>query len=115
MNDLIKNEISKLSLKMKIEMEIEFSKKVLKLINKNIGDIVLCTFYGSSISNRKSYTNSYDRAGKIIVNKDGVICVESEDVIPQTYHTSNNRSGRDYRGWWVSKPKITQSNLIRIL
>lgn len=107
-------ELSELKSKLELQMKIAFGKKALKLLNLKIGDNVKCEFKGSYISRKNSYGMHKVQDGTIKIDERGIIYVESDEPVKQTYNKSNNRSGRDYRSWWVEHMVITKAEITAI-
>ena len=107
-------EVTELKKQLELEMTIAFGKKALELLELKVGDIVKCKFRTSYISRKQSYGDTTIQDGVIKVDERGIIYVESLEPIKQTYNTSNNRTGRDYRSWWVECMKITKAEITAI-
>lgn len=107
-------EILKLKNKIEHKAKVDFGNEYLKLTGLKIGNIIDCTFHYSYGTNKSSYGASKVCKGEIKQCISGLIYVESIDKLVQSYSTSNNRSGRDRRSWWVFEPKITKAELTDI-
>ena len=107
-------ELGELKRELELQMQIAYGKKALKLLGLKIGDKVKCEFRGSYISRKNSYGMDRIQDGTIKVDERGVVFVESNEPVQQTYSKSNNRSGSSYRSWWVEHMEITKANIAAI-
>lgn len=101
--------------KLQQDLEIAYCEKFLELTGLKIGDNVMCSFTHSHGTSKQSFISSSIREGIIKRNSYGVIYVECLNKLSQSYNTSNNRTGRDRKSWWVYENKTTTSGLDSIV
>ena len=110
----MKEEVMKLKAQIEQESNVIFGKAFLELTGLKIGDEVECYFSSSRGDSKNSYTNGGYHKGIIKQYESGTLYVESVEKLTQSYNTSNNRSGRDRRSWWVYEDKFTKAPITDI-
>jgi hypothetical protein len=108
----------KLRLKQKeirMKADKEYSDFFLKELNIKIGDIVPCFFNVNTGTRKQSYSSTKTADGIIKMSEDGIAFVESLEKLPISYNKSNNRTGRDYRSWWVYEYENVTASIGHIL
>lgn len=111
----MKDKIIELRNQVNLECEILFGYKFLILTGLKVGDIIDCSFQSSYGTYKQSYGTTIKTKGIIKESDSGTLYVESIDKIKQSYSTSNNMSGRNYKSWWVYEDKITKANIVEII
>ena len=97
----IKLELNKIKEEIDLEYKLLYHKRFLEHTGLKVWDIVICYFSISPGNSKSSYTSSTITDGILKQYDNGILYVESIEKLSKSYSTSNGRSGRDYRSWWV--------------
>jgi len=100
LNSEIKRQLIELKNKIELDAKVEYHRLFLEKTGLKIGDIVKCNFTTHHGDSKHSYMSSCICDGVLKSYENGVLYVESLKDLTDSYNTSNNRSGRNYRSWW---------------
>lgn len=101
LGEQIKAELNAIKSKIDLDAKILYHNQFLSYTGLKIGDVVSCYFSISTGNSKQSYRSSTVTNGIIKQYENGTLYVESIEKLSKSYSTSNNRSGRDYKSWWV--------------
>ena len=111
LGDEVKKELNKIKEEIDLQAKLSYHKKFLEYTGLKIGDIVKCYFSISTGNSNQSYTGSTITDGILKQYENGLLYVESIEKLSKSYSTSNGRSGRNYRSWWVYEMKNVKTEI----
>ena len=110
-----KEELSRIESEINREAKIEYHKRFLEITGLKVGDIVKAYFSTSHGSSSQSYSSLAEKDAYLKQHENGILYLESVEPLQKSYSTSNGRSGRSYRGWWVYEKVIMSTEIKDII